>query len=113
MTLFIYDGACAVCRATVRTLRHRLSRFPEAVPYQDLDLDAYALSREEVDGRVWILTPSRQIAGVGAWSWILRAQPDARLRFAGHLLRTPPFRQLAELAYLGFARIRHRIPVRG
>ena len=83
--LLVFDGDCAFCTTWVQRLERMLPVFPEAHPWQWLDLDAIGLS-------------------------LLRIQRPFGLRFLGHLLVTPPFSWAAAVGYAVVARFRHRLP---
>jgi predicted DCC family thiol-disulfide oxidoreductase YuxK len=108
--LLVFDGDCAFCSTWVERLRAALPRFPETTPYQWADLDALGLSLDDVQQFAWYLTPTHQYAGHLAFSALLRSQPRVGLRFAGHLIATPPFSWAAALGYRFIARYRHLLP---
>lgn len=108
--LLVFDGDCAFCSTWVDRLKRTLPRFPEAVPHQWTDIDALGLTQHDVANYVWFVTPDHQYAGHLAVSALLRSQPSALLRFAGHLLATPPFSWVAALGYKFVAANRHRLP---
>jgi predicted DCC family thiol-disulfide oxidoreductase YuxK len=108
--LLVFDGDCAFCTTWVNRLRTWLPRPPEAVPWQWIDLDAVGLTQKDVDDFAWFLTRRHSYAGAMALAAILRSQPRIGLRFAGHLLATPPFSIFAALGYNVIARYRHILP---
>ena len=108
--LLVFDGDCAFCTTWVNRLEASLPTFPRTTPWQWIELDDYALSRDDVDQFAWVITPSHQYAGHLALSALLRMQPTASLRFLGHLLATPPFSLVAALAYRVVAANRSRLP---
>jgi len=108
--LLVFDGDCAFCSTWVERLRTALPRYPETTPYQWADLDALGLSHDDVTHYAWYLTPTHQYAGHLAFSALLRSQPRIGLRFAGHLIATPPFSWVAALGYRFIARYRHLLP---
>ena len=91
-------------------LEHLLPRFPRSIPSQWADLDALGLTADDVANYAWYITPTHQYAGHLAVSALLRSQPSPPLRFAGHLLATPPFSWLAAIGYRMIAANRHRLP---
>jgi predicted DCC family thiol-disulfide oxidoreductase YuxK len=109
-TLFVFDGDCGFCSSWVRVLERSLPRFPTAVPSQWADLDALGLTPDDVAHNSWFITPTHQYAGHLAFSALLRAQPSAGLRFAGHLIATPPFSWVVALAYRAIGATRYRLP---
>jgi predicted DCC family thiol-disulfide oxidoreductase YuxK len=108
--VLIFDGDCAFCSLWVERLRAILPEFPTSTPWQWIDLDDYALIRDDVEKAAWFVTPTRQFAGHLAFSALLRSQPTIGWRFLGHLIATEPFSSLSALAYRFIARYRHRLP---
>jgi predicted DCC family thiol-disulfide oxidoreductase YuxK len=108
--LLIFDGDCAFCTTAVNRLRAILPRFPEATPWQWLDLDQYGLTVDDVSRFAWVITPTHQYAGHLAFSALLRMQHGLVWRFAGHLLATPPISWVAAAGYQWIAANRHRLP---
>lgn len=108
--VLIFDGDCAFCTLWIERLGSALPLFPEATPWQWIELDKYALTRDDVENAAWFVTPTRQFAGHLALSAILRAQPTIGLRFLGHLIATEPFNSFGALGYRLIARYRHRLP---
>lgn len=110
VTVFLYDGDCAFCAATVETLRRRLPRFPTALPHQEADLHGFGLTEREAADTVWLVGDGVRVAGVHAYEVLLRNQPGFGWRLAGRLLGMPPISWVAALLYRGLARIRHLLP---
>lgn len=108
--LFVFDGDCAFCTTWTRRLERVLEAFPEAQPWQWLDLDALGLSRDDVARYAWVLARGRRYRGHAAFAALLRMQPRGSWRFLGHLLVTPPFSWAAAAGYALVARFRHRLP---
>lgn len=108
--LLVFDGDCGFCTTSVNRLRELLPRFPEATPWQWIDLDAYSLTQQDVDEYAWVITPSHHYGGHLAFSALLRMQRSFALRMAGQLLATPPFSWAAALGYRWIAANRHRLP---
>jgi predicted DCC family thiol-disulfide oxidoreductase YuxK len=108
--LLIFDGDCGFCTTWVNRLERWLPRFPEAQPWQWLDLEPFGLTVDDVTHYAWYITPRRQFAGHLAFSALLRAQPGFGLRFAGWMIATPPFSWAAAAGYSFIARYRHRLP---
>lgn len=106
----MFDGDCAFCTTWVRRLERALPVFPEAQPWQWLDLDELALSPHDVTHYAWYLAGAERLRGHAALSGLLRAQPSAGWRFLGHLLVTPPFAWAAAIGYAFVARFRQRLP---
>jgi predicted DCC family thiol-disulfide oxidoreductase YuxK len=108
--LLIFDGDCAFCTTWVNRLRAWLPRFPEAQPWQWLELEWYGLTIDDVTRFAWYVTPRRQFGGHLAFSALLRAQPTFGYRFAGWILAVPPFSWVATAGYGLIARYRHVLP---
>jgi predicted DCC family thiol-disulfide oxidoreductase YuxK len=110
LPVLIFDGDCAFCTTWVNRLEEWLPRPVRSVPWQWADLDALGLDADDVRDFAWYLTSKRSYAGAMCFAAILRAQPTVGLRFAGHLLATPPFSFVAALGYNFVAKYRHRLP---
>nr|WP_201469930.1 DCC1-like thiol-disulfide oxidoreductase family protein [Microbacterium hydrocarbonoxydans] len=108
--LLVYDGDCAFCTLWVQRLERWLGRFPEAQPWQWVDLDEVGLSVSDVTHYAWLLVGERRLRGHAAFSGLLRMQRSTALRIAGWMLVTPPFSWVAALGYSLIARFRHRLP---
>jgi predicted DCC family thiol-disulfide oxidoreductase YuxK len=109
-TLFLFDGDCGFCSSWVRVLERRLPRFPRAIPSQWADLDTLGLTAHDVAHNSWFVTPTHQYAGHLAFSALLRSQPTVGLRFAGHLIATPPFSWAVALVYRAIGATRYVLP---
>ena len=108
--LLVFDGECSFCTTWVNRLRDTLPSFPEARPWQWIDLDAYGLTRHDVEHYAWYLTARHQYAGHLAFSALLRVQPSLPFRLAGRLIAAPPFSWAAAVGYAFIARYRHLLP---
>ncbi|HWS49840.1 MAG TPA: DCC1-like thiol-disulfide oxidoreductase family protein [Microbacterium sp.] len=108
--LLVFDGDCAFCTTWVRRLEKVLERFPEAQPWQWLDLDELGLRHDDVTRYAWLLVGGRRFRGHAAFAGLLQMQPQWFVRFLGRLLVTSPFSWAAALGYSLIARFRHRLP---
>jgi predicted DCC family thiol-disulfide oxidoreductase YuxK len=108
--LLIFDGDCGFCTTCVRVLRRALPVPPATTPYQWTDLEAYGLTPEDAQSRVWLVTPSDRFGGHLAIAAMLRHQPSAALRFVGWLMVVPPWSWAAATGYALVSRFRHRLP---
>jgi predicted DCC family thiol-disulfide oxidoreductase YuxK len=110
LPLLVFDGDCAFCTTWVNRLEAWLPRPVRSIPWQWADLDELGLTADDVHDFAWYLTRTHSYAGAMAFAAVLRAQPRVGLRFAGHLLATPPFSVVAALGYNVIAANRHRLP---
>ncbi len=108
--LLVFDGDCGFCTTAVSVLEKRLARFPDAEPWQWLDLDALRLSNHDVTQFFWLIVGEQRFRGHAAFAALLRMQPGRWMRFLGRMLVTPPFAWAAALGYALVARFRHRLP---
>ncbi|WP_347877910.1 DCC1-like thiol-disulfide oxidoreductase family protein [Salinibacterium sp. ZJ454] len=109
-TRLVFDGDCAFCTLWVNRLQEILPIFPDAVPWQWTDLEALALTADDVERFAWVVTPAHQYAGHLAFSALLRMQPRWWLRLLGWLIATPPYSWVAASGYAFIAKNRHRLP---
>lgn len=110
LPVLVFDGDCAFCTTAVDRMRRMLPAFPEAQPWQWLDLPALGLTPADGERAVWMVTARGRWAGHLAVSVLLRGQPTPGWRFLGHLIATPPFSWLAAVGYRWVAHNRHRLP---
>lgn len=108
--MLVYDGDCAFCTTWVTRLKNTLGVFPEAQPWQWLDLKQFDLTDSDVRSAAWFFRGGEAFRGHAAFGAILRMQDSLGLRFLGNLLVTPPFSWLARVGYFFIARYRHRLP---
>ncbi|MFJ2369262.1 thiol-disulfide oxidoreductase DCC family protein [Microbacterium sp. NPDC087665] len=108
--LLVFDGDCAFCTTWVRRLERVLDRFPNAQPWQWLDLDELDLSAHDATHYVWLLAGDHRFRGHAAFAALLQMQPQYGTRVIGRMLVTPPFSWAAALGYALIARFRHRLP---
>lgn len=107
--LLVYDGACALCRSSVRLLRGG-PRPLQAVAFQQLgpaELDALGLSEAQVRAEAWwVQGPGDLQGGARAVSASLQAAGGWRA-VVGRLVDARLARPLASLTYRAVARHRH------
>jgi predicted DCC family thiol-disulfide oxidoreductase YuxK len=108
--LLVYDGDCAFCALWVGRLQRTLTVFPRVTASADADTEELGLSDSDIRDYVWLVTPTRHMAGAAAFSGLLRGQRQWGWRFVGHLLDTWPVSVLADIGYRLVARFRHRLP---
>lgn len=109
-SLLVYDGDCAFCTTWVQRLEKVLGEFPEAQPWQWLDLGELGLTNSDVASYAWLLSGGRRYRGHAVFGALLRMQRSRGLRFLGHLVAIPPFSWVARVGYFLIARFRHRLP---
>jgi predicted DCC family thiol-disulfide oxidoreductase YuxK len=108
--VLVFDGDCAFCSSTVRTLIRLLPAMPSTTPYQWAELEELGLTVQEAAERVWYVDASHQYGGHLALTALLVRQPAPGWRFLGRLLMIPPWSWLAGLGYAWVARNRHLLP---
>jgi len=112
MAFLLFDGTCGFCTAAAVWLERRFARRVHTIPWQQADLRALGLTRDEADRSVWwVEPPRRRFASACAIAHALRAcrPPWPRV---GRALLVPGVRALAELAYHAVSRVRHWLPGR-
>lgn len=110
--LLVFDGDCGFCTTAIGRLRAVLPRFPEAQPWQRLDLDALGLTVDDVTTYAWLVDrdSGRRWRGAQVFAALLRGQRSALPRLAGATLAAPGVRGLAALGYDWIAAHRHELP---
>jgi predicted DCC family thiol-disulfide oxidoreductase YuxK len=107
--VLIYDGACGFCRRSVRWARALGADCP-AVPYQEVDLVGYGVTRREAADAAWFVRGSRRWRGHEAVAMALRSSRFVPVRWAGLLLGTRFVSPVASRAYEWVAANRGRLP---
>ncbi len=105
----IFDGDCGFCTRTVLWLLPRLKRPVRVVPWQQLDLEAFGLSEEDVRRYVWWIAPPLRERGhrASARALIALGAPWSPL---GRFLLWPPGSWAGALGYWLVARYRRYLP---
>jgi predicted DCC family thiol-disulfide oxidoreductase YuxK len=108
--VLLFDGKCGFCTRSVLWVLRRLARPVDMVPYQNADLAALGVTREQARRAAWWveagLEPERGHRAIarsleacrGGWPWL------------GRLLRLPPVSWLAAGGYVLIARYRRYLP---
>ena len=109
----VFDGDCAFCTSSVRWIKRWCRPAVRFVPWQQLDLEAHGLTREQVTSAVQWLRPrtSAKPAPSGAAAigrMLLRARWP--FRPVGALILVPPISWLAAGVYRLIANNRYRLP---
>jgi len=110
LPILLFDGNCRFCTGCVDWLERRLVRRTRLLPWQEADLAALGVTREEARRAVWWIEPSGRTAGAArAVAAALQAcrRPWPLL---GAFLDLPGVRWLAAIGYRAVARSRHRLP---
>lgn len=117
--LLVFDGDCGFCTATVNWAARRFRRPVEVVPWQRIDLDAFGLSRGDVDLYAWWIEAADPSDGEGELrKWRGHRAAGRALRtcrgiwplFGLLLLLPPPFAWLWAAGYRLVARFRGYLP---
>ena len=109
LPLFIFDGTCGFCQASVRWLQTRFSLPVPTAAAQRTDLAALGLRAADTDREAWFVDGDRKYGGapaVAAWLRTGGAVPA----FLGWSMELPGVRVVSGLVYRVVARNRHRIP---
>jgi hypothetical protein len=95
----------------VNLLRKRLPAFPNAQPWQRLNLAALGLTESQVrDAVQWVGQDGTHRSGARVASELLRYQPSRMLRALGTLCGTAPVQAVAAVLYRWVAAHRHQLP---
>lgn len=108
--LLIYDGDCAFCTRSVKTLRAWCAPDIDTEPWQLVDLTSYHISEEQANAAVqWVGTDGGRAAGARAFTQVLR-RSRRPWPLVGRLLDLPPFTVVAAACYRLIADNRGRLP---
>lgn len=106
-TLF-FDGECGFCRRSVRIMRERVARCPEAVAWQSVDLSRFGLTAQQCAEAVqYADRRGRVFGGADAVAHVL---VDAGLPWSplGRVMLLPGIIHVARAAYRWVAANRRR-----
>jgi predicted DCC family thiol-disulfide oxidoreductase YuxK len=111
LPILVYDGDCGFCTRWVTVLQRRMRAFPNAQPWQRLDLTALGLTEPQVREAVqWVGRDGTQRSGARVASELLRYQPSRTLRVLGALCDTAVVRPVAAVLYRWVAAHRYQLP---
>ncbi len=106
----MFDGDCGFCTTSARWIERRLPDSVEVEPWQNLQLDAIGLTRDDVVSAAWWIDDSgRRHRGHMAIGHALRAA-GGFWGLLGRLITTPPFSWFGKPTYWLVARYRYRLP---
>jgi predicted DCC family thiol-disulfide oxidoreductase YuxK len=107
--LLLVDGDCGFCTSTGRALDRHLHLRATVMAWQSADLDAVALTRDEVSSALWFVDGEQRCSGSQAVAAWLGTGPRP-VQWLGAVLRARGIRSLAQATYRVVARHRGRIP---
>ncbi|WP_406074385.1 sporulation-delaying protein SdpB family protein [Micromonospora sp. NBC_01638] len=112
--LFVYDGDCGFCAASVHFAQRRLRPAARGVvnfaPWRSVDLARYGLTSYDVRWAAYLIRPDGgRLAGAAAFAQLARYGRGA-WPLLGYALRWPPGSWLAAGSYRLVAVHRHRLP---
>jgi predicted DCC family thiol-disulfide oxidoreductase YuxK len=106
----VFDGDCAFCSTSARSVRALTGPAVRVIPYQRADLDALGLTPEQGAEAVWFVHPDgRKERGHRAIAAALSAVGGV-WRPVGAVLGSDALGPLAGGIYAWIARNRHRLP---
>jgi predicted DCC family thiol-disulfide oxidoreductase YuxK len=109
--VLVYDGACGVCTTFASWVTGRLRPDCEVTPWQEADLEALGLTREECERAVqWVRVDGRHDAGHRAIGQLLRLSGGPWPALGWPML-VPPTSWVAAGVYRLVAANRSRIPL--
>ena len=110
LPVIIYDGDCAFCSSSIRTLQRLIPRSPTMIPYQFVNPADYGLTLEQCERALQYVAPDGRIsAGHEAYRQMLIGLGGI-YKLLGHLMRTPIYYGIANTVYRWVAKNRHKMP---
>lgn len=111
LPILVYDGDCGFCTRTVTVLRRRLPAFPNAQPWQELNLTALGLTEPQVREAVQFVGHNGvHRSGAEVASQLLHYQPSRSLRMLGSLCDSFVVRPVLAALYRWVAAHRDELP---
>ncbi len=106
----IYDGDCAFCSSSIRTLKRLIPKAPITIPYQYIEPADYGLSLTDCERALqFVRQDGSRFEGHEAYRQMLIGVGGA-YKLLGHLMRTPIYYGIANAAYRWIAKNRHKMP---
>ena len=108
--IIIYDGDCAFCSSSIRTLQRIIKRAPTMRPYQFTKLEDYGLTLQQCETALqYVATDGSISSGHEAYRQMLK-ELGGGWKALAILMRTPGYYALANAVYRWVAKNRHRMP---
>jgi len=108
--VLIFDGDCGFCTTSVNFARRHVPIRAVVAPWQQADLAALGVDREQAEAAVlWVAPDGEVLAGPDAVAALLR-DGGGWWRRVGAALGHEPMRRVAWPVYRWIARNRHRLP---
>ena len=109
-TTLVFDGDCGFCTSSVAWIRRLRLRVDVVIPWQQADLAALGLTKEQCESKLqWVAGDGQVSSGHEAVARLLRHSSPPR-RVVGTLLMTRPLSWAAARAYDLVATHRMRLP---
>jgi predicted DCC family thiol-disulfide oxidoreductase YuxK len=109
--LLIFDGDCSFCTSSAHWIERRISQEVTVIAWQFIDdLGALGLTIDDVNAKVWWITPDGDRRGGHLAIGDALKSADRFWAVVGHALVLPPLTWLARPVYAVIARYRHRMP---
>lgn len=109
---YLIDGNCGFCRQAMARVHKAFPGTFTSMPYADADLAGLGLTTADCTAHGHFLKPtSGEViisSGSQSWAFVLLEQ-SLPWRVVGHLMRTRPFKWIADATYTLVANNRHRL----
>lgn len=110
LPVIVYDGDCAFCSSSIRTLQRLIPRAPKMIPYQFINPADYGLTLEQCETALQYVGKAGKISqGHEAYRQML-IELGGGYKLLGHLMRTPVYYGIANTVYRWIAKNRHKMP---
>jgi predicted DCC family thiol-disulfide oxidoreductase YuxK len=108
--ILIYDGDCAFCSSSVRTIQKLLKKRPPMEPYQFLPLEQYGLTADQCQQEAKFVRADGSVRG-GHLSFVETFKYAGGIWWLiGSVVGLPVIRSIAGVVYRWVAKNRFRLP---
>lgn len=108
--ILIYDGDCAFCSSTIRTLQRIMKKKSPMVPFQHVDTSRFGLTKQQCSQEIKFVDASGRVHGGEGAFRNLFIHAEGLWAFLGRLMNLPGVRTISGTLYRWVARNRYRLP---
>jgi predicted DCC family thiol-disulfide oxidoreductase YuxK len=110
LPVLIYDGDCAFCSSTVRTLQKLIKNPPKIIPFQFIDTTQFGLTKQQCSEEIKFVDANGLVSGGESAFKKFFFEVGGAWRLLGGVMGLPLIRQISGVIYRWVAKNRFRLP---